>query len=122
MKFRLDIDMSKSSMTDADDVAAALLAIAGKVGSVMGEEGDSGVIRDSSGGATIGSWKFAEKMSDYPRVGDKDETGSRYDCYDDGYEYYDSDGDERWRCSLEDGHDGPHVAGNGVRVIGVWEE
>lgn len=120
MKFRLDIELGNAAMTDSDDVAQALLSHAGKIAAVMGEEGDSGIVRDESG-AKVGEWKFSDKLNDAPRVGDKDTTGDTGNCYDDYNSFYDSDGDTLWNCCLEDGHAGPHVAGNGRVIVGVWE-
>lgn len=61
---------------------------------------------------------MAQLKSGY-RVGEEDpnQDGDR-DC--DEY-FYDLHGRSKWVCTMDEEHDGPHVAGDGYTIVAVWE-
>lgn len=116
--FKLKLEMGPG-LRDADDVAAALIEIAGAVGRKVGEDGEFGLIRNPESGEKVGRWDFSDTNTDEFVVGEDDNTGGSYGC---GQDYYDSDGDPMYTCSRARHTDPVHAAGDGHVIRAVWSE
>jgi len=118
MKFLLDIQLGGPGLKDTDGVGEKLIEVAGRAASKMGDEGDTGLIRDDDGEA-VGKWIYTELGSYELHADDwtmNEMPGGRR-CMAD---LYDSDGDPMYSCTRGRNHRDLHVAGDGSEIEAVW--
>lgn len=118
--FKLSIEVDEKNVKDADAVADLLQEAAETIRErMMGEAGESQVIRGATGGRA-GGMRFDDLPDFEVGMAWKDAWGAtRMAC---GVEYYDEDGDVRSYCHLEPRHPGIHAASNGSEIVAVWDE
>ena len=114
--FKLKLKMGPG-LRDADDVAAALVEIAGAVARKVGEDGEFGLIRNPESGEKVGRWDFTDTDTEEFVLNEDDNTGGTYGC---NQPFYDEDGDHWFNCSRDKHADPVHAAGNGRRIVAVW--
>ena len=118
--FKLSIEVDEKNVKDADAVADLLQEAAETIRErMMGEAGESQVIRGATGGRA-GGMRFDDLPDFEVGMAWKDAWGATQRACDG--QCYDGDGDVHSYCCLESGHPGIHAASNGSEVVAVWDE